>query len=107
MRVIAVIRDGVISSPEGVSISGRSAVSQSRAVAIPDGTHERPVQIKIDGIGEIAALLARAAKIAQGLDKHDQMRARELFAAATSLLHASTRLETADQQRFNSALLIA
>jgi hypothetical protein len=119
MRQVAVLIDGEVYSPQGVRISPEW---ESRAVAVHDtrandqraNDHDQQMNERrdqrvidahpMDEIDEITMLLARATKLAQGLSDDDRRRVRELFAASLSLLHATTRLETSDQRRFEQAM---
>lgn len=102
MRVIAVIRNGVVSSPEGEFISGPCATSESRSVAVrePKPAHV----IAMDPVDEIAALLGRVINIAQHLVAADQRILRDLSHATIAALNASTYLEETDQRRFEAAI---
>jgi hypothetical protein len=102
MRAIAVIRDGVVSSPEGVLISGPDAPRETRAVAVREP--KPALVIAMDPVDEIAALLGRVINIAQQLDATDQRRVRDLSHATIAALNASTYLEESDQRRFEAAI---
>lgn len=72
--------------------------SAERAIAKPAPT------IDDDPLAEIARHLAAVTRITQSLGPRDRRRARELVNAASSLLAASTVLDTSDQELFQDAV---
>jgi len=105
MREIARIIDGVMVSPTGQRISDVRQLTESRAAPAPEPPR-RNVQ-PIDAIDEFNSLLARAIKLAQGMNATDKSRASEVMEAARGALTMVTRLSSSEQRRFEAAMRAA
>jgi|tagenome__1003787_1003787.scaffolds.fasta_scaffold20694482_3 hypothetical protein len=102
MRPLVLLIGDEIYTPQGTRIGG-DRCSETRAVATALDNCEIDPR-SMGTVEEIVILLARAARLAQGLNADDARRARDFFEAARSLLHASTRLPADDQGLFEAAL---
>jgi hypothetical protein len=105
MRHIATIEGDQIYYPQdALPVEPSRAVVRQAPPAIERRRSDRLVELTGDPIDEAAQLLARVAKIAQGLNATDQRRIRELVHATSSMLSATTVLPRDDQRRFERAL---
>lgn len=106
-QVLAVIRDGIAYAPTGEQISPARAVAVAPVPVVArsqDEPRRETVTKHHDPVDEVAALLARVARIGQSLGEDDARRVRSLVNATCSLLSATTVLPRGDQDLLQRAL---